>query len=978
MLEPIISAPGLMGMLDMGTLSTRNSHDSHLGRIALASQVVRSDDDVWLSIVNVVILCLTILGSGMILVSMFYLEFFRARPGTTRTRIVQALIVSDFLLGVVGLISSCLFLQGNGELMAHGSMACDGLGLLLTTILWTEHGWTLILAVATFMILIYPLHWFTLWIEHRWYYLWAIVWVFSIAIGVIGYEVYGFYPSGGTCFYGANAGLYSELMQFIPRCVVCIAITALYAKLYVFLKRPDKIRLPGSNSATGPYETVSTPSQTDRDSGPFRGRLGSLIPFRKKRGSSAAALSATPADASAEQEQGQQNSDSSNFDSVLGSNEPMQPNEKPPAGASLPLGSGAEKDDTLNRKTSGMRRPSFSPVKEVPPWEKLELPAFQVDGERFGGPSTSNTQSSSIWSGWRGMGSGRKRSSTTTANSANTNATTVNVNSPSRLNSISNSVRAQSQNQNPHQNQPSTQDPASTNLKVSPPGSFVPRMPSIPSEDVAQPITSAIRHTRNSTDDTFVTPSTASEKKRKKSVQLPPALPLSPKSNASSPEMAYSPKIDNRSRPSVTISEDLPITISPDTPRAGSMDQDIPFPKITRDTPTMTLPPRSDNPWASISPSQPNTPGGGMPVQQNFQFSLTPSATQSRHQRKTSKGTELSQYRFEGEAEAGGAQDEEDEDDEWDLARMLAQPPPGSHSADDRFAPRQSHTNGQTFELVPESMSSYLNRKTALLMLWFPLGYLFLFSVSLIRLVYDFAGNPPTSLRAISKWMVLAQGVLDAVIYGVVEWHTKRVVRKKVRKGTFSPSASRNDGASRGGNNTPITSKLNAASGFLRNIGSKVSASASPSASVTGITSVGMGTGNGNGNGNGQSRRLAQSQSHQGQGQGQTSSFFVPEDQDQYRTASRTGTEWNQNFSMRSIQEGRPFGGGDTELDIDMNGNGIEKDDPSGKGYFVSESKEKEKTRKDSESPLGGPGSGGGGGSDSQTSSAVPPSTTPK
>jgi hypothetical protein len=71
------------------------------------------------------------------------------------------------------------------------------------------------------------------------------------------------------------------------------------------------------------------------------------------------------------------------------------------------------------------------------------------------------------------------------------------------------------------------------------------------------------------------------------------------------------------------------------------------------------------------------------------------------------------------------------------------------------------------------------------------LQYVLLFSVSTIRIIYDFVGDPPIELRAISRWMMFGQGLLDAFIYGIVEWHTKRVVRKRVRKGTFSPHASR-------------------------------------------------------------------------------------------------------------------------------------------------------------------------------------------
>jgi hypothetical protein len=59
--------------------------------------------------------------------------------------------------------------------------------------------------------------------------------------------------------------------------------------------------------------------------------------------------------------------------------------------------------------------------------------------------------------------------------------------------------------------------------------------------------------------------------------------------------------------------------------------------------------------------------------------------------------------------------DEEESDGEMDLMRMLAQ---DSEPVD----PDQRKGSREEYELVPESMASYLNRKTALLMLWFPLG----------------------------------------------------------------------------------------------------------------------------------------------------------------------------------------------------------------------------------------------------------------
>lgn len=46
-----------------------------------------------------------------------------------------------------------------------------------------------------------------------------MVWVTAIAVAMLGYFLFGYYDVGGLCYYGGNAGLYGELMQFIPRCV---------------------------------------------------------------------------------------------------------------------------------------------------------------------------------------------------------------------------------------------------------------------------------------------------------------------------------------------------------------------------------------------------------------------------------------------------------------------------------------------------------------------------------------------------------------------------------------------------------------------------------------------------------------------------------------------------------------------------------------------------------------------------------------
>lgn len=114
-----------------------------------------------------------------------------------------------------------------------------------------------------------------------------------------------------------------------------------------------------------------------------------------------------------------------------------------------------------------------------------------------------------------------------------------------------------------------------------------------------------------------------------------------------------------------------------------------------------------------------------------------------------------------------------------------------------------------------ESMNAYLNRKASLLMILFPIAvslpsptllsahrrgrktqltlplsgplsrsqYVALFSVSLVRIICDFVvANPIAYLSGLSRWMIFSQGIVDFVIYGVVEIRVKRAVRRKVSR----------------------------------------------------------------------------------------------------------------------------------------------------------------------------------------------------
>jgi hypothetical protein len=65
-----------------------------------------------------------------------------------------------------------------------------------------------------------------------------------------------------------------------------------------------------------------------------------------------------------------------------------------------------------------------------------------------------------------------------------------------------------------------------------------------------------------------------------------------------------------------------------------------------------------------------------------------------------------------------------------------------------------------------DSAASYFNRQASLLMLYFPLAYLIVFTFSLVRLLYDMITHKPNPIMTmVSLWFVLSVGLVDAAIY---------------------------------------------------------------------------------------------------------------------------------------------------------------------------------------------------------------------
>lgn len=453
-----------------------------------------------------------------------------------------------------------------------------------------------------------------------------------------------------------------------------MTITVLYSRLIVFLRRPDKIRVK-SGSTTGYSDEII--SDTRQRSG--------LLPFTNPFRRNCASTGNPP--------QGNQNAA---IATVSGeTSESSQPVESIKDKDARPISAFARKSWSL--PTSPTSLPEN--MADLPPWERIELPAFQIDGEKFGGPATAVGGSSSLWSGWKGLG-GRKRPST------GSSMISPQLQEAPRFGSISSSASVDDGTVSPRG--------VAGKLKVSAQTLVAPRMEIIGSEELPtaprdhlssisplpEDVTDDVsrnRHRKASNSDTMVDLSWCTHKMPSHGSFTPSNLPSSDKLST----------LENH-RPSVATVVDSIESIRASKKLLVSsiaFDDDASIPAVEQLPTAQPQPMRPPSPIFSQSApsSRPHSPS-----QPRTTLLSNPKSLHSR-QHTSLFGPDV------GTSSAPAALDEDDLDEELDLMKMLAATPP---KADDRFA----LPPGEQYELVPESMSSYLNRKTAMLMLWFPLG----------------------------------------------------------------------------------------------------------------------------------------------------------------------------------------------------------------------------------------------------------------
>ena len=132
---------------------------------------------------------------------------------------------------------------------------------------------------------------------------------------------------------------------------VFVIITILYARLFVFLRRPDKIRSPYSESPTSNSYTQRSAHMT----GTPKKRRRMQIPFRRSHHSQST-HERLPDDAT----------------------QHVQKSDIPQAAVG-------------DQGAKALETGSWQRASDTPPWEKVDLPAFKVDGQTYGGSATNHS-----------------------------------------------------------------------------------------------------------------------------------------------------------------------------------------------------------------------------------------------------------------------------------------------------------------------------------------------------------------------------------------------------------------------------------------------------------------------------------------------------------------------------------------------------------------------------------------------------------
>lgn len=182
--------------------------------------------------IDMAICCVSFVGALAIILP----YIFNKKSRKLRHVLILGLATSDLATSIAIIITTaCLIAKIN---LVREDGACTFLGYVLVTSIFSQHLWNLSIAIVTYMILVHPLSSFTLTVERRVHWLWPAFWVIAFVIDAIPFGFGGFGFRGGYC--SLTTGFYfSGIFQFVPRAIVFLVILCLYTHLFFFLRRTN-------------------------------------------------------------------------------------------------------------------------------------------------------------------------------------------------------------------------------------------------------------------------------------------------------------------------------------------------------------------------------------------------------------------------------------------------------------------------------------------------------------------------------------------------------------------------------------------------------------------------------------------------------------------------------------------------------------------------------------------------------------------
>lgn len=152
-----------------------------------------------------------------------------------RRQLCIALLFSDACVAISWLAPAAMDLK---DQPLHGDQ-CQMPGLTLATALWWQYGFSLAIAVSTFLALRYPLSSAKRWQERKVGIIICVILALGIVQALVWKQAHGYTNWGQFCYYGSPRSRIAEAMQFLPRLFSSFLIAVIYIVLVHFLRRPD-------------------------------------------------------------------------------------------------------------------------------------------------------------------------------------------------------------------------------------------------------------------------------------------------------------------------------------------------------------------------------------------------------------------------------------------------------------------------------------------------------------------------------------------------------------------------------------------------------------------------------------------------------------------------------------------------------------------------------------------------------------------